>query len=101
MSSSRRTCLTCSSEAPALLKWPAPKQALTMGMGLHIVEALRRCFCGKAITHFRTLLCYVYPSIYMCKSDPVATATCATATLSLHVQQRPSDPVADMHKHFT
>ena len=45
MSSSRRTCLTCSSEAPALLKWPAPKQALTLGMGLDIVQALWCCFC--------------------------------------------------------
>ena len=30
---------------PALSKWPAPKQALTLGMGLDIVQALWCCFC--------------------------------------------------------
>ena len=37
---SRITCLTCSFEVPAFLKGPAPKQALRVGMGLVIVQAL-------------------------------------------------------------
>ena len=89
MSSSRRTCLTCSSEVPALLKWPAPKQALTMGMGLHIVEALWCCFCEKnyhALSDLVVLCSSIHIHVqerpcrynYMCNSDPVAT--CATAT---------------------
>ena len=40
MSSWTTTCMTSSFEVPAALKGPAPKQALRVGMGIVIVEAL-------------------------------------------------------------
>ena len=66
MSSSRRTCLTCSPEAPALLKWPARKQALTVGMGLVIVQALWRCFCENLALTLSYLVLIVNCEICQC-----------------------------------
>ena len=66
MSSSRRTCLTCSPEVPALLKWPAQKQALTVGMGLVIVQALWRCFCENLALTLSYLVLIVHCEICQC-----------------------------------
>ena len=66
MSSSRRTCSTCSPEVPALLKWPAQKQALTMGMGLVIVQALWRCFCENLALTLPYLVLIVHCEICQC-----------------------------------
>ena len=66
MSSSRRTCLTCSSEVPALLKWHARKQALTVGMGLVIVQALWRCFCENLALTLSYLVLILDSEICQC-----------------------------------
>ena len=66
MSSSRRTCLTCSSEVPALLTWHARKQALTVGMGLVIVQALWRCFCENLALTLSYLVLIAHCEICQC-----------------------------------